>query len=197
MIILASTSLARQQLLRAAGVPFEAVAPMVDEQELTASLLYEKASPRDIADALAEAKAVKVSRRFPGALVLGSDSVLSYGDNQMLDKPATRGAVAQHLRILSGRSHHLICAAVMAQNGKPVWRTIETPKLTMRQLSDTFIADYVANVGDIVQGSVGAYHLEGLGAQLFSHIDGDYFSIVGLPVLAVLDYLRVRKMLPA
>jgi septum formation protein len=197
MIKLASTSASRQQMLRAAGVSFEAIAPQVDEQELTASLLHEKASPRDIADALAQAKAVKVSRRFPGALVLGSDSVLSYGDEQMLDKPTSRVAVAQHLRILSGRSHQLISAAVMAQDGKAVWRTIETPKLTMRPLSDTYIADYVSKVGDDVQGSVGAYHLEGLGAQLFSHIEGDYFSILGLPLLAVLDYLRLRKILPS
>ncbi len=196
MIILASTSASRQQMLRAAGVSFEAVASHVDEQELTASLLHDKMSPRDIADALAEAKAVKVSRRFPGALVLGSDTVLSYSDNQMLDKPASRAAVAQHLQILSGRSHHLISAAVMAQDGKAVWRAIETPKLTMRPLSDAYIADYVSKVGDVVLGSVGAYHLEGLGAQLFSQIEGDYFSILGLPLLAVLDYLRLRKILP-
>jgi septum formation protein len=184
-------------MLRAAGVRFEAIAPLVDEQELTASLLQQKASPRDIADALAEAKAVKVSNRFPGALVLGSDTVLSYGDGQMLDKPTSRASVAQHLQILSGRSHYLMSAAVIAQDGKALWRTIETPKLTMRQLSLSYIADYVADVGDVVQGSVGAYHLEGRGAQLFSHIDGDYFSVLGLPLLAVLDYLRLRKILPS
>jgi septum formation protein len=195
MIILASTSASRQQMLRAAGVSFEAVAPHVDEEALTAGLVAEAAPPRDIADALAEAKAVKVSRRFPGALVLGSDTVLAYGKNAMLDKPKSLDELAQHLRTLSGREHHLISAAVMAQDGKAVWRIIDTPKLTMRPLSEAFIADYVARVGDKVLTSVGGYHLEGLGAQLFAHISGDYFSILGLPLLPVLDYLRIRKLL--
>jgi septum formation protein len=197
MIILASTSASRQRLLRAAGAAFEAIAPHVDEQELTAALVAEGASARSIADALAEAKAVKVSRRFPGALVLGSDTVLSYGKGQMLDKPTNLEELAQHLRILSGQAHQLISAAVMAQDGKAVWRTIDTPTLTMRPLSEAYIADYVAQVGETVLGSVGGYHLEGLGAQLFAHISGDYFSILGLPLLPVLDYLRTRKVLPS
>jgi septum formation protein len=197
MIILASTSASRQRLLRDAGVDFEAVAPQVDEQELTASLLSEQASPRMIADALAEAKAVKVSRRYPEALVLGSDTVLCYGDTQMLDKPASTADVAQHLRLLSGQTHRLISAAVFAQGGRAVWRAIETPKLTMRILSDAYIADYVKHVGTQVLGSVGAYHLEGAGAQLFASVSGDYFSILGLPLLAVLDFLRVRNIMPS
>jgi septum formation protein len=196
MMILASTSASRQRMLRAAGVTFEAVAPQVDEVELTASLRAEAVAPRDIADALAEAKAVKVSRRFPGALVLGCDTVLRYGDNQLLDKPATVADVAQHLRILSAQTHELISAAVFAQDGKAIWRAIETPKLTMRKLSDAYIADYVQSVGAEVLGSVGAYHLEGVGAQLFTNVSGDYFSILGLPLLAVLDYLRTRKVMP-
>jgi septum formation protein len=197
MMILASTSVSRQRMLRDAGVAFEAVAPHVDEVELTASLLAEGASPRMIADALAEAKSVKVSRRFPGALVLGSDTVLCYGQNQLLDKPANVADVAKHLRILSGQTHTLISAAVFAQDGKPVWRAIETPKLTMRVLSEAYIADYVQRVGPQVLGSVGAYHLEGTGAQLFASVVGDYFSILGLPLLAVLDYLRVRNIMAA
>jgi septum formation protein len=197
MIILASTSASRQRLLTAAGVSFDAIAPYVDEQALTAGLLAEGEAPRAIADALAEAKAVKVSRRFPGALVLGSDSVLALGENTMLDKPDSLEAVAQHLRLLSGKTHQLISAAVMAQDGKPVWRSIDTATLTVRVLSEAFIADYVTQVGDRVMGSVGAYHLEGLGAQLFAHISGDYFTILGLPLLPVLDYLRTRKLLVA
>jgi septum formation protein len=197
MMILASTSASRQRLLRDAGVTFEAVAPHVDEVELTASLLAEQASPRMIADALAEAKAVKVSRRYPGALVLGSDTVLCYDNNQMLDKPTNMADIAQHLRILSGQTHELISAAVFAQDGKAVWRAIETPKLTMRVLSDAYIAHYVEQVGTEVLGSVGAYHLEGRGAQLFASVSGDYFSILGLPLLAVLDYLRVRNIMVA
>jgi septum formation protein len=195
MMILASTSASRQQMLRAAGVSFEAIAPQVDEAELTASLRAEAVSPRDIADALAEAKAVKVARRFPGALVLGCDTVLCYGNDQLLDKPASVADVARHLRLLSGQTHDLISAAVFAQNGKAVWRAIETPRLTMRKLSEAYIADYVQAVGTEVLGSVGAYHLEGRGAQLFSHVAGDYFSILGLPLLAVLDYLRTRQVM--
>jgi septum formation protein len=197
MMILASTSASRQRMLRDAGVAFEAVAPHVDEVELTASLCAEGASPRMIADALAEAKAVKVSRRFPGALVLGSDTVLCYGQNQLLDKPANVADVAKHLRILSGQTHTLISAAVFAQDGKAVWRAIETPKITMRVLSKAYIADYVERVGPQVLGSVGAYHLEGMGAQLFASVVGDYFSILGLPLLAVLDYLRIRNIMAA
>jgi septum formation protein len=196
MIILASTSAARQTLLRAAGVSFEAVPAHVDEDALTDSLLAEKYVPRDIADALAETKAVKISRRFPEALVLGCDTVLSY-QGGMLGKPASPADVIQHLRLLSGQTHQLISAAAMAQAGKAVWRAIETPSLTMRTLSEDYIATYAAQHGEAVLGSVGAYHFEGIGAQLFAKVEGDYFSILGLPLLAILDYLRQRKLMPA
>jgi septum formation protein len=197
MIILASTSVSRQRLLRDAGITFESVPSHVDEVELTASLLAEQVNPRMIADALAETKAIKVSRRYPGALVLGCDTVLCYGQNQMLDKPRNIIEVAEHLRLLSGQTHELISAAVFAQDGKAVWRAIETPKLTMRILSEAYITDYVQQVGTEVLGSVGAYHLEAMGAQLFTKVSGDYFSILGLPLLAVLDYLRVRNIMIA
>jgi septum formation protein len=197
MIILASTSASRQRLLSAAGVCFEAVAPHVDEAALSATLLAEGSTPPMVADALAEAKAVTVSRRCPGKLVLGSDSVLSFADNQMLDKAKSLAEVAHHLRLLSGQTHQLISAAVIAQDGLVLWQTLDTSLLTMRVLSEDFIADYVTQVGQHVIGSVGAYHLEGLGAQLFTQISGDYFSILGLPLLPVLDYLRQQKVLPS
>lgn len=197
MILLASQSASRRRLLEAAGVVHEAVPAHVDEEALTESLRAEGHGPRDIADALAEAKGVKLSRRFPEALVLGCDTVLQLDDGSMLGKPADVAAVAQHLRILSGRSHQLISAAVMAQGGKPVWRAIQSPALTMRRLSEDFIASYAAQHGEAVLGSVGAYHFEGVGAQLFSKVEGDYFAILGLPLLPLLDYLRIRGVLPS
>ena len=190
--VLASTSASRAALLRAAGVAFEVVAPMVDEAEVKLSLIAEGASPRVIADALAELKACQVSRRRPGALVLGSDQTLELADGSMLDKPEGRAGAEVHLRALMGSEHKLHCAAVVALDGRAVWRVVDTARLTMRALSDAFIADYLDREGDAVFGSVGAYRLEGLGAQLLTRVSGDYFSILGLPLLPVLDYLRVR-----
>ena len=195
-LVLASTSASRQAMLTAAGVPFEALAPCVDEAELKRALLAAGTDPRGVADALAEAKAVKISRKIPGALVLGSDSVVATEDGRLLDKAPDRDVLAAQLRDLRGRSHRLISAAVIAENGVPVWRFVDTAKLTMRSFSDGFLADYLAECGDVLLGSVGGYHIEGLGAQLFARIDGDQFTIRGLPLIAVLDYLRVRGVLP-
>ena len=194
-LVLASTSASRAAMLRAAGVAFEAVAPNVDETEIKASLLAEGARPRDIADALAEIKATRVSRRLPGALVLGSDQILETAGGELLDKPVGRAGAEVHLRRLMGADHRLHCGAVIAQDGVPVWRVVDTARLTMRRLSDAFIADYLDREGDAVLGSVGAYRLEGLGAQLFSKVEGDHFTVMGLPLLPVLDYLRVRGVL--
>ena len=182
-------------LLRAAGVAFESVAPSVDESEIKSSLLARGAGARDIADALAEMKAAQVSRRRPGALVLGSDQTLELADGTMLDKPEGRAGAEDHLRRLSGATHRLHCGAVIAEGGRAVWRVVDTARLSMRRLSDTFIADYLDREGDAVLGSVGAYRLEGLGAQLFTRVEGDHFTILGLPLLPVLDYLRVRGVL--
>jgi septum formation protein len=194
-LLLASTSQSRQQMLRAAGVVFDVMASGVDEEELKLSLKAAKASPRTIADALAETKAVKVSARYPDRLVLGADTVLSFGANQMFDKPATLAEARAQLLALRGQDHVLISAAVMARGGRPVWRFIDTPRLTVRNFSESFIDQYLAQAGDAILSSVGAYHLEGLGAQLFARVSGDYFSILGLPLLAVLDYLRQQKLL--
>ena len=194
-LILASTSASRQAMLTAAGVPFEAIPPRVDEDELKASLKAQKASPRAIADALAETKALKISSRIPGALVLGCDQVLSFGKADMLDKPRSLEEARQHLEMLRGQEHKLISAAVIAQNGQAVWRFVDTATLTMRAFTPEFLDDYLAHEGEAILGCVGCYRLEGRGAQLFSRINGDFFTILGLPLLAVLDYLRERKVL--
>ena len=182
-------------MLTAAGVPFEAVAPNVDESEIKAGLLAAGAGARDIADALAEVKALRVSRRLPGALVLGSDQVLEMSDGCLLDKPEGRAGAEAHLRTLMGTEHRLVCGAVIALDGKPLWRVVDIARLTMRPLSDAFIADYLGREGEAVLGSVGAYRMEGLGAQLFSKVVGNHFTILGLPLLQVLDFLRVRGVI--
>ncbi|MFD0846959.1 Maf family protein [Sphingosinicella xenopeptidilytica] len=195
-LVLASTSASRQAMLTAAGVPFEALAPMVDEAELKRALAAEGTDPRGIADALAEAKAVKISRKLPGALVLGSDSVVALDDGTMIDKAPDRETLTGQLRMLRGRTHRLVSAAVVAENGTPVWRFVGVAKLTMRDFSDAFLDTYLDACGDVLLGSVGGYHIEGRGAQLFARVDGDQFTIRGLPLLAVLDYLRTRSVMP-
>jgi len=183
-------------MLTAAGVPFEALAPMVDEGELKRALQSEGADARRVADALAEAKAVKISRKIPPALVLGSDSVVALDDGTMIDKAPDRQTLAAQLRSLRGRTHRLVSAAVVAENGSPVWRFVGVAKLTMRDFSDAFLDAYLDTCGDVLLGSVGGYHIEGHGAQLFARVDGDQFTIRGLPLLAVLDYLRTRGVMP-
>jgi septum formation protein len=196
MIILASQSAARRAMLQAAGVAHEALPAHVDEEAITAGLQLEAASPERIADALAEVKALKISRQR-GGLVLGADSVVVTADGQLINKPETRPRAEAQLRQLAGSTHRLISAAVICEGGKPVWRSAAAAKLTMRPLSDDFIACYLDTEGDAVLGCVGCYRIEGLGAQLFSRIDGDQFVIRGLPLLAVLEYLRVRGVLPS
>ena len=197
MIILASQSAARRAMLHAAGVPHEAMPAHVDEDSITAGLVAERASPEQIADVLAEVKALKISRQHPGALVLGADLVVVTADGTMIAKPETRPRAEAQLRQLAGSTHRLISAAVICEAGKPVWRSAGAAKLTMRRLSEDFITAYLDSEGDAVLGCVGCYRIEGLGAQLFARIDGDQFVIRGLPLLAVLDYLRVRAVLPA
>ncbi len=182
-------------MLAAAGVAHEAVPAHVDEEAVTAGLLAEMASPERVADALAELKAVKISARNPGTLVLGADSVLAMPDGTLLDKPRDRDHAAAQLRNLSGKTHRLVSAAVIAEAGVAVWRAAGSVRLTMRTLSDAFIADYLDAEGNALLGCVGCYRIEGLGAQLFARVEGDQFTVRGLPLLAVLDYLRVRGVL--
>ena len=197
MLVLASQSAARRAMLHAAGVTHEALPAHVDEEAITAGLMAEQASPERIADALAEVKALKISRQHPGALVLGADSVVVTADGAMIAKPETRPRAEVQLRQLAGTTHRLISAAVICEAGKPVWRSAGAARLTMRPLSDAFITTYLDAEGDAVLGCVGCYRIEALGAQLFSRIDGDQFVIRGLPLLAVLEYLRVRGVLAA
>jgi septum formation protein len=194
-LILASQSAARRAMLDAAGVAHSAMPAHVDEEALTAALLAEQASPERIADALAEVKALKLSRQHPAALVLGADSVVVTGDGQLINKPETRARAETQLRTLSGAAHRLISAAVICEGGRAVWRHTGVARLTMRALSEDFIAAYLEEEGEAVLGCAGCYRIEGLGAQLFTRIDGDQFTIRGLPLLAVLDYLRTRGLL--
>ncbi len=196
-LILASQSAARRAMLSAAGVPHEALPAHVDEDAITAGLMAEQASPERIADALAEVKALKISRQIPGALVLGADSVVAAADGALLNKPETRPRAETQLRQLAGTTHRLISAAVICEGGKPVWRSLSSAKLTMRRLSDAFITSYLDAEGEAVLGCAGCYRIEGLGAQLFARVDGDQFTIRGLPLFPVLDYLRTRGVLPS
>ena len=194
-LILASQSSARRSVLNAAGVPFEAMAPMVDEESAKAALRTGGISPRDLADALAELKALKLSRRFPADLVLGCDQTLSLDEGMMFDKPESRDALRVQLEALSGKTHNLWSATVLAQGGTAIWRHIERCKMTIRPLSDSFIDRYIEAEGDVLLGCVGGYRIEGRGVQLFSRIEGSHFGILGLPLLPLLDILRTRGLI--
>ena len=196
MIILASQSASRVAMLTAAGVAHDVVPAHVDEAEVTAGLVAAGASPDRIADALAELKAVKIARRHPGILVLGADSVVVAADDMLIDKAGTRAEAVAQLQHLSGTTHRLVSAAVFARDGVPVWRASGTVRLTMRPLSDAFITAYLDAEGDALRSCVGCYRIEGRGAQLFSRVDGDQFTVRGLPLLEILDYLRVCGELP-
>ncbi len=196
-IVLASGSASRRAMLMAAGVSFEAVSPGVDEDAAKASLRADGRSPRDLADALAELKAVKVSARMPDALVIGSDSLVALDDGSTLDKPESRDQAADHLRRMSGRIHDLVSAAVIVEDGRPVWRFVDRARMHMRPLSDAFIAAYLDVEWPAIEACVGCYRIEGRGAQLFARIEGSQFTVLGLPLLPVLDYLRVRGAMPS
>lgn len=194
-VILASGSATRLTLLRQAGLTVDAIAPSVDEQEMKAAFQAEKAPAEACAEALAELKAVRISQRHPGALVIGADQMLDC-NGVWFDKPADEDHARAHLQALRGKAHRLVTAAVVARNGSRIWHTIDTAKLTMRPFSDAFLDDYLRRTGPAVLGSVGAYHLEGLGAQLFARVEGDFFTILGLPLLPLLGFLRDHGVLP-
>lgn len=194
-LILASQSVARARLLSAAGVAFEAAPAHVDEAAVKDSLLHEGAKPLHIAEVLAELKAQRVSIKRPGCLVLGCDQVLDC-EGTVYDKPASLEQAKAHLLSLSGKWHTLPTMAVVALNGEAIWRQGASPRLKMRVFSADFVDGYLSRAGGAVLSSVGAYQVEHLGAQLFERIDGDYFSVLGLPLLPVLDFLRVRGLLP-
>ncbi|WP_353643972.1 Maf-like protein [Mesorhizobium sp. WSM2239] len=188
-LILASGSPFRKSLLANAGIEFSAVPPTVDERALEAPLEGSGATPEEVAQILAEAKAANVSDSHPGALVLGCDQTLSLGD-RVFHKPQDMEDARRHLLALSGRTHHLNSAAVLVRGGQTLWRHVGIASLTMRALDPAFIGRYLARVGDKALSSVGAYQIEGEGIQLFEKIEGDYFTIVGLPLLPVLAALH-------
>ena len=194
-IILASKSAARRAVLTGAGVPFEVAVAGVDEDAVKTAMLAQGATPRDVADALAEIKAVKISAGRPG-FVIGSDQTLEF-EGQLYDKAESLEAAAERLKTMRGKPHKLHSAVVVAKDGAPIWREIVSATLTMRDFSDDFLEDYLAVEGEQALGSVGCYRLEGPGAQLFSSIEGDYFTILGLPLMGLLDLFRRHGVLKA
>ncbi len=192
-LILASGSGTRAAMLKQAGLTFETMPAAVDEAAVKDSLRSEGATPEQIADTLAEMKALRIAHKtasvYPGALVLGADQVLDI-DGEILDKPVDRNTAAAHLRRLSGSRHDLVSAAVILKNGERIWGRSDCASLVARPLSDKFIDTYLETIGDRALNSVGAYQLEGLGSHLFSGVYGDFFTILGLPLLPLLDFLR-------
>lgn len=195
-LILASASTSRQTLLRQAGLEADAMPAYVDEAAVKEAAKADGWEATELALALAELKAQRISGKFPAALVIGADQLLVCGDD-WFDKPADLAAAERQLMRLSGQTHQLVTAICVYRGGTMVWHHLVTPSLTMRRLSPEFIADYLKAEGDAVCSSVGAYRLEALGSQLFSRIDGDFFTILGLPLLPLLDYLRQAKAILA
>lgn len=187
----------RQQIIEKAGLSIEVMAPMVDEEAIKHALQAEEVGPRDMADALAEAKARKVSAKKPEALVIGADQMLALDQGHFFDKPDSPGTACRQLAELAGRSHRLFSAIVVAQSGEPIWRHVGVVRMHVRPLSPAFIDSYVAKNWDLIRHCVGCYQIEGEGAQLFTQIEGDYFDILGLPLLPLLAYLRERKEMPS
>ena len=199
-IILASGSAIRREIMEGAGLDFEVLSRPVDEAAIKHAMLAEDARPREIADALAEAKALRVSRFLQSqghthqgqdALVIGADQVMVM-DGRLFDKPVDRNEARARLLSMRGKRHELIGGLVVAEGGAPVWRHISETRLWVREFSEDFLDAYLEREGDLVTRSVGAYRFEGPGAQLFSKVEGDFFSILGLSLLPLLDYLRTR-----
>jgi septum formation protein len=191
-LVLASRSSVRRTLLDAAGVPIDVVPADLDEREVEAGA--PSLSPPEVAALLSRSKARSVARRHPGRLVLGADQMLALG-RERFAKPADRAAARVQLRALAGRTHELHSAIAFVQDAAVAFEYVGTARLTMRAFSDRLLDSYLDAVGDAATASVGAYQIEGLGIQLFERIDGDYFTVLGLPLLEVLGYLRQRGCL--
>ncbi len=194
-VILASGSAIRRTLLANAGLSVTVDPAAIDEDEIKTRVRAQNAPALVAAAELAGAKAQAVSGRHPGKLVIGADQVLALG-TQWFDKPVDRAAAAQQLERLAGRPHQLVSAVAVVEDGTEIWRTAQSVVLHMRPLGRSFIESYLDRVGDAALSSVGAYQLEGLGAQLFTRIEGDYFTVLGLPLLPLLAFLRQRGIMP-
>lgn len=190
-LILASGSAIRTKLLTQAGVDHEVQVPRIDEQMIKESLIADNAPPRDVADTLAEMKARKISEKNPGALVLGCDQVLDH-KGTLLSKPASPDDALSQLKALRGDRHSLLSAAVICEDGQPVWRHVGQVRLRMRDASDDYLADYLSRNWDSIRHAVGCYKLEEEGVRLFSNIEGDYFTVLGMPLLELLNHLTLR-----
>ncbi|CAO3352656.1 Maf family protein [Azospirillum melinis] len=190
-LVLASGSRTRAAMLEQAGVPAILDRPLVDEDEVKAAGRAEGVPADAVAEALAELKAQRITRRHPGALVVGADQMLEC-EGRWFDKPADRAGARAQLLDLRGKTHQLVSCAVVVRDGERMWHKTDSARLTMRNFSEAFLDDYLDRVGDDVLHSVGAYQLEGLGAQLFHRVEGDFFTILGLPLLPLLGFLRVH-----
>jgi septum formation protein len=193
-LVLASASATRQAMLRAAGVSFTVAPASLNEAALMHDLIANHEDATMVAATLAQQKAIMVSRRSPHQTVLGGDSILSLG-SEILGKSRDLAALKLLLREMSGRSHHLISSAALARDGHVFWHHTAQARMTVRHLSETFIDAYLKREGEKLLGSVGGYHFEGLGVQLFERVEGDYFSILGMPLLPVLAELRAQGLL--
>ena len=194
-LILASGSKTRAKMLTNAGVDFTVLRPTVDEEALKDDLLASGASGRVIADTLAETKARTLSFIHPDAFIIGADQILEK-DSKIFSKAETLDEAKETLLALSGGTHTLLSAVVVCQNGQTLWRHVDAAKISVRPLCDDYIAGYLDTLGDDAFWSVGCYQLEGLGAQLFTKVDGDYFTVLGMPLLPLLDFLRRHKLMP-
>ena len=193
-IILASESKIRRKLLLQAEVNFQSIAAKIDEDTIKESLKNEDAKPKDISDALAEYKAIRVANNFPTDIIIGCDQILVC-NNEIISKARTLNEAKETLKLLRGKSHQLLSSAVIYDNNKPVWRTTSRAQLFMRDFTDEYLEYYIKTSGTDILSSVGRYLLENNGVNLFNRIQGDYFTVLGFPLLEVLDFLRIRELI--
>ncbi|GLQ35529.1 Maf-like protein [Amylibacter marinus] len=194
-ITLASQSMARIAMLKSAGIDFTAMPAKIDEPAIMGALLAENATPNDVVDTLAEFKARRVASKQAG-FVIGCDQILVC-EKKIYSKAQTLDEAREKLRALRGKSHQLMSAAVIFEDGEPVWRTIGRAQLFMRDFSDAYLEDYLNGCGSEILSSVGCYLLEKEGVNLFNRVQGDYFTVLGFPLLEVLAYLRTRGVIPS